>query len=113
MLRARFASERGVKLLRPLAGAGLFIIAIFVGQGIARAQTPDASATLSRPVQLTPKDQLTEADSGIARMTATRQTVSTELARARSERDVVKTLCLSDKLNQIDVAVRSAQDRRG
>src|SRR5262249_2115982 len=27
--------------------------------------------------------------------------------------DVVKTLCLNDKLNQIDVAARSAHDRQG
>jgi hypothetical protein len=33
------------------------------------------------------------------------------LEQARAQRDVVKTLCLNDKLNQIDVASRSAQDR--
>jgi hypothetical protein len=34
------------------------------------------------------------------------------LSEARQQRDVVKTLCLNDKLSQIDVAVRSARDRR-
>ena len=32
------------------------------------------------------------------------------LEQARAQRDVVKVLCLNDKLNQIDVAVRSAAD---
>jgi hypothetical protein len=35
------------------------------------------------------------------------------LEEARKARDVVKTLCLNDKLSQIDVAIRSARDRRG
>ncbi len=34
-----------------------------------------------------------------------------QLGKARAERDVVKTLCLNDKLSQADVAVRSARDR--
>ena len=42
-----------------------------------------------------------------------RQSVSKQLAQARKDRDVVKTLCLNDKLNQLDVASRSAQERRG
>jgi hypothetical protein len=39
--------------------------------------------------------------------------VSRQLESARSQRDVVKTLCLNDKLNQVDVAIRSARERRG
>ena len=35
-----------------------------------------------------------------------------QLETARAQRDVVKTLCLNDKLNQIDVAIRSARERR-
>jgi hypothetical protein len=34
------------------------------------------------------------------------------LEQARSERDVVKTLCLNDKLSQMDVSIRSAKDRK-
>jgi hypothetical protein len=36
--------------------------------------------------------------------------VRLQLEHARAARDVVKVLCLNDKLNQIDVAVRSAAD---
>ena len=34
-----------------------------------------------------------------------------QLEQARQQRDVVKTLCLNDKLSQTDVAIRSARDR--
>jgi hypothetical protein len=38
--------------------------------------------------------------------------VRKQLQQAREARDVVKTLCLNDKLSQIDVALRSARDRK-
>jgi hypothetical protein len=37
--------------------------------------------------------------------------VRKQLSDAREARDVVKVLCLNDKLSQIDVAIRSARDR--
>ena len=39
-------------------------------------------------------------------------TISRMLEQARTARDVVKTLCLNDKLSQVDVAIRSAKDRK-
>jgi hypothetical protein len=39
--------------------------------------------------------------------------ISRQLQAARKERDVVRVLCLNDKLNQVDVALGSAQDRLG
>jgi hypothetical protein len=39
-------------------------------------------------------------------------TVRRQLEQARQARDVVKTLCLNDKLSQIDVAGRSGRDRQ-
>ena len=38
-------------------------------------------------------------------------TVRRQLEEARAARDVVKVLCLNDKLTQLDVAIRSARDR--
>ncbi len=37
--------------------------------------------------------------------------VRQQLGVAREQKDVVKTLCLNDKLNQIDLAIRTATDR--
>jgi Spy/CpxP family protein refolding chaperone len=62
--------------------------------------------------QLTPQQEVVEADSQIGRMEQAATTVRKQLEQARAARDVVKTLCLNDKLSQIDVAIRSAKDRR-
>ena len=87
--------------------------------GVADAQTTknnpaaDTSVGMQRQVNLTPQEQLAQADAFVARMGVTGASVRRMLEQARSQRDVVKTLCLNDKLNQIDVAIRSAQERRG
>ncbi len=65
-----------------------------------------------RRPQLTPQDEMNQADALITRMTQASATVRRQLDTAREARDVVKSLCLSDKLSQIDVATRSARDRQ-
>jgi hypothetical protein len=92
--------------------------ALLLGHGIAAAQAqgagappPDANAGITREVNLTPQEELTQSDSFLARMDGARTTVRQGLEKARIQRDVVKTLCLNDKLNQLDVAIRSARER--
>lgn len=80
--------------------------------GQAGART-DAQVGFQRNAQLSPQQELAEADVAIARMEQGSTTVRGMLAQAREQRDVVKTLCLNDKLSQIDVAIRSARDRKG
>jgi hypothetical protein len=81
--------------------------------------TPGASAQadgqvgFQRKTSLTPQEQLGESMKHLARMDGAASGVRKMLEEARRERDVVKTLCLNDKLSQIDVAIRSARDRRG
>jgi hypothetical protein len=60
---------------------------------------------------LSPQEQLLEGDRTIARMEGASALIRGQLGKARAERDVVKTLCLNDKLSQADVAVRSGRDR--
>jgi hypothetical protein len=89
--------------------------------GSAVAQSPGgaagASAGASPPVgferrpQLSTQEEVAQADIVIARMNGAAATVRRQLDTAREQRDVVKSLCLSDKLSQIDVATRSAKDR--
>ena len=100
-------------------GGGLFVCALFSAiYGVADAQTTRASVGaetsvgMQRQVNLTPQEQLAQADTFVAQMGVTGSSVRRMLEQARAQRDVVKTLCLNDKLNQIDVATRSAQDRR-
>lgn len=93
------------------------IVAVTAAYGVASAEagasgTSATAATNVRQSQLTPQEQKVQADATLARIDAAGVAVRRQLEAARSSRDVVKTLCLNDKLNQIDVAVRSARDRR-
>jgi hypothetical protein len=76
------------------------------------APAPDAQVGFERRQQLSPQEELSQADQAIARMDQASATVRRQLEAARQARDVVKTLCLNDKLSQIDVAARSGRDRQ-
>ena len=78
------------------------------------AATSDQSGTVGfqRKTSLTPQEQLGESAKHLARMEQSAGGVRKMLEEARKQRDVVKTLCLNDKLSQIDVAIRSGRDRR-
>jgi hypothetical protein len=56
-------------------------------------------------------EKLARSDALVADMDEHRFIVRANLESARRQRDVVKTLCLNDKLNQLDVAIRSARER--
>lgn len=71
----------------------------------------DANAGLSRQVDIPPAQQLSQSEADLARMESSRDTVRRQLMDARAQRDVVKTLCLNDKLSQLNVAISSAQER--
>ena len=79
--------------------------------------TPATTGTASgqvgfqRQAQLSPQDQVVEGERILARMEVAAGAVRHQLEQARSQHDVVKTLCLNDKLSQVDVAIRSARDR--
>jgi hypothetical protein len=103
--------------LRWIASAALVLGAA----GSATAQQPagasgggasDAQVGFQRNPQLSPQEQLSQAGSILSRMDQAAATVRRQLEQARAARDVVKTLCLNDKLSQIDVAIRSARDRQ-
>lgn len=76
-------------------------------------QSTDGQVGFQRKTSLTPQEQLVESQKHLGRMEAAAGGVRKMLGEARRQRDVVKTLCLNDKLSQIDVAIRSARDRRG
>ncbi|MBX3202152.1 MAG: hypothetical protein KF894_28745 [Labilithrix sp.] len=74
---------------------------------------PDGQVGFQRKTSLTPQEQLVESQKHLTRMEGAAGGVRKMLEEARRQRDVVKTLCLNDKLSQVDVAIRSARDRRG
>jgi hypothetical protein len=72
----------------------------------------DAQVGFQRKVNLTPEQQLAEVEGHITFIGQSSQVVGRRLQLARQQRDVVKMLCLNDKLSQIDVAGRSADERK-
>lgn len=98
-----------------VAGVGAF------GYGLAWAQAGGAGAGptvsgegsvgLQKPVNLSFDDMQKQGEGAVARIEMTGATVRRMLEKARSDRDVIKTLCLNDKLTQVDVTLRSARER--
>jgi hypothetical protein len=80
--------------------------------GSASAPAGQGQVGFQRAPQLSPQDELTQADAAIAKMDQSSNTIRRQLDTARQGRDVVRSLCLSDKLSQVDVAARSARDRQ-
>jgi hypothetical protein len=89
---------------------------VVLAAGTATAQPAtgkaDAQVGFERRSQLSPQEELAQAETGLTRMDQAAGTVRRQLEQARGARDVVKTLCLNDKLSQIDVASRSGRDRQ-
>ncbi|MEO8801474.1 MAG: hypothetical protein ABI551_26530 [Polyangiaceae bacterium] len=75
------------------------------------AAKTDAQVGFQRKASLTPAEEALEGDRTVARMEAAAALIRGQLGKARAERDVVKTLCLNDKLSQADVATRTGRDR--
>lgn len=97
-------------------GFGAAVVLALTG---AAAQSSTGSAPVpmdvsaARDVALSPEQMMSEVNSYFPQMDQGASTVRRQLSTAREQRDVVKVLCLNDKLTQVNVAVRSAQDRVG
>lgn len=89
----------------------LIAIALVIVQHASSAQVPNTQSA-NVPAGLSGPTQPLSAAEVLDRMDGSRTTVRRMLEEARAQRDVIKTLCLDDKLNQIDVTLRSARDRK-
>jgi len=78
-----------------------FLVAVF----LLSIATPGAAAP-------EPADPTAASSVIVDEIRAEAATVRQQLRTARAHRDMVKTLCLNDKLTQLDVALRSAGQRR-
>lgn len=90
-------------------------VAIVGALGLAAAQETAPGSALPADAEsdanLTPQQMLAKAKSFVPAMDRSATAVRRQLTVAREQRDVVKALCLNDKLNQIDLATRTATDR--
>lgn len=111
---ARVSAER-----RRRAGlVGAAVLLVFGAVRGASAQADDVFAELPGADAPPAAEDTASAEQRAARVRAVlgsieraSQAVQRELQLAREARDVVRVLCLSDKLGQIDVALTSAEDR--
>jgi hypothetical protein len=95
------------------AGVAMLVLAA----GTATAQggagyAPSVQVGFEAHPRLSPQDELIQSQAVMARIDQASATVRRQLDAARQVRDVVRSLCLSDKLSQIDVAERSSKDRQ-
>jgi hypothetical protein len=91
-----------------LAVSGVLVGASAQESGGAPAQPPPADGEPTTPPQM-----LASAKATLPAMDRSALVVRRQLTSAREQKDVVKALCLNDKLNQIDLATRTASDRVG
>lgn len=110
--------NRSTKLSKTLQVALISTGTLLVGVGVVAAQgeateapSGGASEGTAESPQLTAEQMATKARSVMAVIDASAQNISRMLSEARAAKDVVKALCLDDKLSQFDVAKRSAADR--
>jgi len=97
---------RGIVAMLAVVGALSAAYAQEAGPAPAAPAPADAEPT-------TPAAMLAEAKAALPIMDRSALTVRRQLTIAREQKDVVKALCLNDKLNQIDLAIRTANDRVG
>jgi hypothetical protein len=89
------------------------------GVGVAIAQEGDSGAATppakeisgGEDVSLTPKEMLEKVRGMIPNMERQRAIVSEQLADAKKKKDIVKALCLDDKVKQMKLATDTAKDR--
>lgn len=104
-------------ITKPWAIASLTIVTT-MGVGVAIAQEGTAPETGSatdvrggQDVNLTPQDMLTKVRAYIPEMEQQGASVAQQLGEAKKRRDVVKALCLDDKVKQMRLATNTAKDR--
>jgi hypothetical protein len=89
------------------------------GVGVALAQEssgpppPAAANNVSggADVSISPKEMLVKVRTMIPEMEKARDTVAEQLSEAKRKKDVVKALCLDDKIKQMKLATDTAKDR--
>jgi hypothetical protein len=103
-----------------LAGAGALAESAFA-QGVgSTGASAEQEVDLSPPgediaaedsTNLSPAERVTKGKLFVAMIGTSADTIKRQLGNAKEDRDVVRVLCLNDKLNQVDVARSSAEDR--
>jgi hypothetical protein len=95
-----------------LAVATMSGVGVAVAQeGASAAATPAKEVSGGQDVNLTPKQMLDKVKSMVPEMEKQRGFVAGQLTDAKNKKDVVKALCLDDKVKQMKLATDTAKDR--
>jgi hypothetical protein len=97
--------------LGALTLVGLLGVASAQEEGTPPAPSADGSVDMNRNVQLSPEEMVKESDGILLDAEAAARNIQKMLGKAREDRDVVKSLCLDDKLSQLHVTQQSAGER--
>lgn len=102
-------------MIKPWAIACLAVVTV-TGVGVAVAQEgaappPAKDINGGADVSLTPKQMLERSRTTVPAMERLRGVVTEQLAEAKKKKDVVKALCLDDKVKQMKLATDTAKDR--
>jgi hypothetical protein len=101
-----------------LRAASVFLSALAIGLGVQAAEPTEEPDAASAEVESSPDVGDADAEELLARarqmqigIAQVADSLSNALREARQNKDVVREVCLDDKLNQADVAAETAQDR--
>ncbi len=94
-----------------LAIVGLLGVAYAQDGSAPAAPSTDATVEMNRDVQLSPAEMVKEADKILGDADAAAKNIQKMLVKAKEEKDVVKSLCLEDKLSQLTLIQQSAAER--
>lgn len=105
-------------MTKPWAIATLSLFTLTgVGAALAQEETKPDAADAPQPVSggqdvnLSPQAMLAQAQAMIPQMDKMRAGIQQQLTDAKNKKDVVKSLCLDDKIKQLKVATDTAKER--
>jgi len=101
---------RKVRGLAAVIGVVGILGGAYAQEGSSTAAQPPAGGDAG---QMTPAQMAAAAKALLPTMDKSALVIRRELTMAREQKDIVKSLCLNDKLNQVDLAIRTASDRVG
>jgi hypothetical protein len=112
-LRASTRSFKALAVAFALATGGLGFAVAQTDEPAPTEQTPPAEGELDvqRRANLSPEQQLREAQQVQQRGTDLSRRVSVMLDEARQERDIIRVTCVNDKLTQVNANLRTVELR--
>jgi hypothetical protein len=105
-----------VKILPRWIGRVVFVALLGVAGGVMAEQgeqrdQADGTGEMEQEATLSGPQQTAWAEQEVERMRGISTRIQGLLNQARRERDLIKVTCLNDKLTQINVSIRSFEDR--